>query len=58
MSKDSYDSRCYELAEYFLDGEQHATKDHLSALAQEIQETVESFISDLHRSGENIGPPA
>ena len=58
MSKDSYDLKCHELAEYFLAGEQHATKDHLATLAKEIQDTVESFISDLHRSTENIGPPA
>jgi hypothetical protein len=43
-----YDSECYNLAEHFLDDDETVPPDRkeemLKLLAQEIQDTVESFI--------------
>ena len=43
-----YDSRCYDLAEVFLDGEEadEATK---ARLAQAIQDAIEDWLADRRR---------
>lgn len=41
----SYDSRCYDLAEVFLDDEPHLNAEsYRTELAQLIQNTIEDFI--------------
>lgn len=49
MPKYSYDSRCEYLARVFLedaqDGEPHATPENIAALAQDIQDAIEAFMS-------------
>lgn len=41
----SYDPRCYDLAELFLDGEPELnTPERISELAQEIQDCIEGYI--------------
>lgn len=43
--KPTYDPRCYDLAELFLEDEQHmATADNTEELAGVIQTTIENFI--------------
>ena len=45
----AYDSKCYDLAEVFLDGigSQADTDKHAPELAQGIQDYIEDFLSDL-----------
>ena len=40
----AYDSKCYDLAQYFLEDEGIVTNDRTERLAQEIQGTIEDFI--------------
>ena len=43
----SYDSKCFELADYFLQGEVEIySPENRSDLAQRIQDTAETFISE------------
>ncbi len=39
-----FDPKCYDVAEYFLDGEAEVTKDEISKLAQHIQDEIESWL--------------
>lgn len=45
----AYDQRCEDLARLFLtdaqDGEPHATPENVAALAQDIQDAIEAFMS-------------
>ena len=44
--KKAFDSRCFDLAEIFLEGEPHlATLDKTNELASLIQQTIEDFIA-------------
>lgn len=40
-----FDPKCFELAEYFLDGEAEVTPDEINKLAQHIQNEIESWLS-------------
>lgn len=48
MAKSSYDPKCYELAEAFLEDyiQRSQMDDVADDLAREIQETIESFLDD------------
>lgn len=53
--KKSYDPACYELAEIFLYDHPHlATTERIEALAQEIQDAIEAFIT--HEQSNYQGP--
>lgn len=57
MSREkTYDSKCFDLAELFLEDEPSGmnTEANRRALAIEVQETIESFIADKRR---NYEPP-
>lgn len=43
----SYDTKCYDLAEAFLQDSGWTHDATISALAQHIQDTIEDFIVDL-----------
>ena len=57
----SYDSKCWELASYFLEGDQDiahlATTNRLEKLALEIQQTIEDFIETERDNYEPPDPP-
>lgn len=54
----SYDTKCYDLAEAFLEDEPALNNEsHRKALAQEIQNAIESFIEDARRNYEPPDPP-
>lgn len=42
----TYDSRCYDLAEIFLEDEEWADKGTVQRLALEIQQCIEDFIEN------------
>jgi hypothetical protein len=44
----TYDPRCYELAEVFLEGENFATKENCDELAIDIQNCIEGFLVVKH----------
>jgi hypothetical protein len=45
----SYDTKCYELAQSFLEDANMASVRQIHELAQEIQDTIESFIESEQR---------
>jgi hypothetical protein len=46
-----FDSKCYDLAEAFLQDEPElATEANIRALAERIQQTIEDFFADRHAS--------
>ena len=49
----SYDTKCWELAEYFLEDEKRVTEKIRTKLAQTIQDAIEDFLNDA----ENFPPP-
>jgi hypothetical protein len=51
-SKPSYDSKCLELAEYFLSDVDGTTGEQKSELAQAIQDVCEDFCRDVARGTE------
>jgi hypothetical protein len=54
----SFDSKCYDLAEHFLEDEPTLNnEDARNELAQEIQETVETWIID-QRDKRDVKDPA
>ncbi len=48
----SYDTKCYELAAYFLDDITGSTDAERAELAQEIQTVIEDFCSGLEEDVE------
>jgi hypothetical protein len=44
VNKQRYDSRCYELAEYFLSGEKMASAQDIDSLAATIQTAIEDWL--------------
>lgn len=44
----TYDAKCYDLAEQFLEGERLATKANCDELAIEIQQCIEDFLVTAH----------
>lgn len=54
----AFDSKCFDLAEAFLQDTPHIwTESRVSKLAQEIQDTIESFIRDEQDNYEPPDPP-
>lgn len=54
----AYDTRCYDLAEIFLEDEPHLnTEKRRDALAQWIQHAIESFIETARENYEPPDPP-
>jgi hypothetical protein len=49
----SYDTKCGELADCFLEDEKRVTDKIRTKLAQTIQDTIEDFLNDA----ENFPPP-
>ena len=58
MGKMTYDIKCYELAEHFLDDEPHlATTKRTCELAELIQQTIEGWIAYEKNNYEPPDPP-
>lgn len=54
----SFDSKCYDLANVFLEDEPNLfTDDGCKELAQRIQQTIENFIEEARRNYEPPDPP-
>lgn len=53
-----YDTKCYDLAEAFLEDEPHlATTKRMCELAELIQMTIEDYIASERRNYEPSDPP-
>ena len=51
MARKTYDEKCWDLANAFLDDEPHLqTADNFNELASLIQSTIEDFIADKNRN--------
>jgi len=50
--KRNYDSRCFELAEYFLVDEPRRVQERASDLAQHIQDSIENWFDIVHDENE------
>jgi hypothetical protein len=48
----TFDSKCYDLAEHFLQDEPNIIEEDLTMLAWLIQQVIEDYLDDLHRSKE------
>jgi len=58
MTTKTYDTKCADLADHFLQDTPHLWTDgRVAALAAEIQQTVEDFIADEQRNYEPPDPP-
>ena len=56
--KTSYDARCYELAELFLEDQPHLNNERRrDELAQAIQRAIEEYIGEEDRNYEPPDPP-